>query len=194
MTSFAYPPRHAIYPRRLGAGRRGAAPSLRPVNTERAGARRKYETGGTRLSRPMGGRTPTGGGRDKYETGGTRLSRPMGGTDADGVRPRQARPSRVLDLYDNPIISRPLSIRSFPVPLQWVKQRASQPQNRSPCPRASARSVLTGRRPRDVPAPPLHGRNKLRPSRRPPSAIRHREGRNSLRPFIASRASEATPL
>ena len=77
-----------------------------------------------------------------------------GGTDADGVRPRQARPSRVLDLYDNPIISRPLSIRSFPVPLQWVKQRASQPQNQSPCPRASARAVLTDRRPRAVPAPP----------------------------------------
>ena len=104
-----------------------------------------------------GGRTPTGCGRDKYETGGTRLSRPMGGTDADGVRPRQARPSRVLDLYDNPIISRPLSIRSFPVPLQWVKQRASQPQNQSPCPRASARSVLTDRRPRAVPAPPRRG-------------------------------------
>ena len=102
----------------------------------------------------MGGRTPTGCGRDKRETGGTRLSRPMGGTDADGVRPRQARPSRVLDLYDNPIISRPLSIRSFPVPLQWVKQRVSQPQNQSPCPRASARSVLTDRRPRAVPAPP----------------------------------------
>mgnify|MGYP004454131415 CR=1 FL=1 len=146
-----------MYPRRLGAGRWEAPPSLRPVNTERAGARRKYETGGTRLSRPMGGRTPTGCGRDKYETGGTRLSRPMGGMDADGVRPRQARPSRVLDLYDNPIISRLLSIRSFPVPLQWVKQRASQPQNQSPCPRASARSVLTGRRPRAVPAPPRRG-------------------------------------
>ena len=117
----------------------------------------------------MGGRTPTGCGRDKYETGGTRLSRPMGGRTPtwcgrdkrvppacppETLRPRQARPSRVLDLYDNPIISRPLSIRSYSVPLQWVKQRASQPQNQSPCPRASARSVLTGRRPRDVPAPP----------------------------------------
>ena len=28
-----------------------------------------------------------------------------------------------------------------------MKPRASQPQNHSPCPRASARSVLTGRRP-----------------------------------------------
>ena len=100
------------------------------------------------------------------------------------VQGRNRRP-RPFGQYDNPIIFHTL---------QWVKQRASQPQNRSPCPRASARSVLTGRRPRDVPAPPLHGRNKLRPSRRPPSAIRHREGRNSLRPFIASRASEATPL
>ena len=70
------------------------------------------------------------------------------------MRPRQARPSRVLNQYDNPIISRPLSIRSFPVPLRWVKQRTSQPQNQSPCPRDSARSVLTGRRLRDVPAPP----------------------------------------
>ena len=42
----------------------------------------------------------------------------------------------------------------IPVPLRWVKQRASQPQNQSPCPCASARSVLTGRRLRDVPAPP----------------------------------------
>ena len=33
-------PRHAMYPRRLGAWRRGATPSLRPVNTERAAARR----------------------------------------------------------------------------------------------------------------------------------------------------------
>ena len=149
-----------MYPRRLGAGRRGATPSLRPVNTERAEIRRKYETGGTRLSRPMGGRTPTGCGRDKYETGGTRLSRPMGGRTPTGcgrdkrgppacppetLRPRQARPTRVLDQYDNPIIFHTL---------QWVKQRVSQPQNQSPCPRASARSVLTGRRPRAVPAPP----------------------------------------
>ncbi len=54
-----------MYPRRLGAWRWEAVPSLQPVNTERAGTRRKYETGGTRLSRPMGGRTPTGCGRDK---------------------------------------------------------------------------------------------------------------------------------
>ena len=204
-----------MYPRRLGAGRRGAAPSLRPVtrsarrhkgNTKREGRAcrvrwgdgRRRGAAATSTKREgracrvrWGGRTPTGCGRDKYETGGTRLSRPMGGTNADGVRPRQARPSRVLDLYDNPIISRPLSIRSFPVPLQWMKQCASQPQNPL---RVPVCSVLTGRRPRNRPAPPLHGRNKLRPSRRPPSAIRHREGRNSLRPFIASRASEATPL
>ena len=134
-----------MYPRRLGAWRCVVVPCLRPINTERAGTRRKYETGGTRLSRPMGGRTPTGYGRDK---------RGPPACPPETLRPRQARPSRVLDLYDNPIISRPLSIRSFPVPLQWVKQRASQPQNQSPCPRASARSVLTDRRPRDVPAPP----------------------------------------
>ena len=95
-----------MYPRRLGAGRRGAAPSLRPVNPERAEIRRKYETGGTRLSRPMGGRTPTGCGRDK---------RVPPACTPETLRPRQARPSRVLDLYDNPIISRPLSIRSFSI-------------------------------------------------------------------------------
>ncbi len=52
---------------------------------------------------------------------------------------------RPFGQYDNPIIFHTL---------QWMKQRVSQPQNQSPCPRASARSVLTGRRPRDVPAPP----------------------------------------
>ena len=122
-----------MYPRRLGAWRWEAAPSLRLVNTERAETRRKYETGGTRLSRPMGGRTPTGCGRDK---------RGPPACPPETLRPRQARPSRVLDLYDNPIISRPLSIRSFPVPLRWVKQRASQPQNQSPCPRDSAAKTL----------------------------------------------------
>ena len=134
-----------MYPRRLGAWRWEAVPSLRPVNTERAETRRKYETGGTRLSRPMGGRTPTGCGRDKYETGGTRLSRPMGGRTPTGCG---------RDKRGPPVCLTCMTIRSFPVPLQWVKQRVSQPQNPSPCPRDSARSVLTGRRPRDVPAPP----------------------------------------
>ena len=91
---------------------------------------------------------------------------------------------------DGPVHLASTIIQSSPIPLT-ARKPISKP---SPCPRASARSVLTGRRPRNRPAPPLHGRNKLRPSRRPPSAIRHREGRNSLRPFIASRASEATPL
>ena len=58
---------------------------------------------------------------------------------------------------DGPVYLASTIIRSFPVPLQWVKQRVSQPQNPSPCPRDSARSVLTGRRPRDVPAPPRRG-------------------------------------
>ena len=123
-------------------------------------------TPGTRCTRAASARDAVGrprasgrshgarGGTEEIRNGRDALVASDGGTDADGVRPRQARPSRVLDLYDNPIISRPLSIRSFPVPLQWVKQRVSQPQNQSPCPRASARSVLTGRRPRAVPAPP----------------------------------------
>ena len=81
------------------------------------------------LSRPTGGRAPTGCGRDK---------RGPPACPPETLRPRQARPSRVLDQYDNPIIFHTL---------QWVKQRVSQPQNQSPCPRASARSVLTGRRP-----------------------------------------------
>ena len=43
----------------------------------------------------------------------------------------------------------------------WMKERIRQPQNLSPCPRSSARSVLTGRRPgwarlcRSVPPPPF---------------------------------------
>ena len=41
-----------------------------------------------------------------------------------------------------------------------MKPRASQPQNHSPCPRASPRSVLTGRRPG-----PRSGRAGARPSR-----------------------------
>ena len=110
-----------------------------------AKARRCTKREGRACRVRWGGRTPTGCGRDK---------RVPPACPPETLRPRQARPSRVLDLYDNPIISRPLSIRSFPVPLQWVKQRASQPQNQSPCPRDSARSVLTGRRPRAVPAPP----------------------------------------
>ena len=53
-----------------------------------------------------------------------------------------------------PVCLTSMTIRSFPVSLRWMKQRASQPQNQSPCPRTSARSVLTGRRPHDVPTPP----------------------------------------
>ena len=37
----------------------------------------------------------------------------------------------------------------------WMKERIRQPQNLSPCPRSSARSVLTGRRPGCVEACPL---------------------------------------
>ena len=106
-----------------------------------------------------------------------------------GLRHNRSLP-RCRARIDGPVHLASTIIQSSPIPLT-ARKPISKP---SPCPRASARSVLTGRRPRNRPAPPLHGRNKLRPSRRPPSAIRHREGRNSLRPFIASRASEATPL
>ncbi len=146
MTSFAYTPGTRCT---RAASARDAVERLRASGRSTRSARRhkgntKREGRACRVR--WGGRTPTGCGRDKRGPPAC----PPGRT----LRPRQARPSRVLDLYDNPIISRPLSIRSFPVPLQWMKQRASQPQNQSPCPRASARSVLTGRRPRDVPAPP----------------------------------------
>ena len=84
-----------MYPRRLGAGRWEAPPSLRPVNTERAGARRKYETGGTRLSHPMGG----GGG-------------------ADGVRtlPHVHQKPSGRDKRGPPVCLTCMTIRSFPVP------------------------------------------------------------------------------
>ena len=161
-----------MYPRRLGAWRWEATPSLRPVNTERAEAQRHggfQELGYTHLcnippdfivldkarrctkregracrvrlrnadvahaqvwQRPMWLRRP-----EYRATPQSVFAKVQGGN-------RRPRP---FDQYDNPIIFHTL---------QWVKQRASQPQNQSPCPRDSARSVLTGRRPRDVPAPP----------------------------------------
>ena len=164
-----------MYPRRLGAGRCGAAPRLRPVNTERAEAQRHggfQELGYTHLcnippdfivldkarrctkregracrvrlrnadvahaqvwQRPMWLRRP-----EYRATPQSVFAKVQGGN-------RRPRP---FGQYDNPIIFHTL---------QWVKQRVSQPQNRSPCPRASARSVLTGRRPRAVPAPPRRG-------------------------------------
>ena len=178
MTSFAYTPgtrctraasaRDAVE-RLRASGRSTRSARRHEGNTKREGRACRVRWGdgrrqGVRPRQVRNGRdalVASDGGTDadvvrprQVRNGRDALVASDGGTDADGVRPRQARPSRVLDLYDNPIISRPLSIRSFPVPLQWMKQRASQPQNQSPCPRASACSVLTGRRPRDVPAPP----------------------------------------
>ena len=159
-------------PRRLGAWRWEAVPRLRPVNTERAEARRhrefqelacthlcnippdfivldkarrctKREGRACRVrlrnadaahaqvwQRPMWLRRP-----EYRATPQSVFAKVQGGN----------RRTRLFGQYDNPIIFHTL---------QWVKQRASQPQNQSPCPRASARPVLTGRRPRDVPAPP----------------------------------------
>ena len=199
-----------MYPRRLGAWRWGAAPSLRPVNTERAEARRHgefQELACTHLCNIPPDFIVLAKARRCTKREGRACRVRLRNADAAHAQVWQSpmwlrrpgyratpqsvfakvqggnRRPRPFGQYDNPIIFHTL---------QWVKQRASQPQNPLRVP--SARSVLTGRRPRNRPAPPLHGRNKLRPSRRPPSAIRHREGRNSLRPFIASRASEATPL
>ena len=65
------------------------------------------------------------------------------------------RPDRAKHLLSRPLLCRPKGVsvcsvvKKVPLPsrLHVVKQRASQPQNHSPCPRASVHSVLTGRRP-----------------------------------------------
>ena len=65
------------------------------------------------------------------------------------------RPDRAKHLLSRPLLCRPKGVsvcsvvKKFPsqVDSTWVKQRASQPQNHSPCPRASVHSVLTDRRP-----------------------------------------------
>ncbi len=161
-----------MYPRRLGAGRWEAVPSLRPVTR----SARRYE--GTEdfknrvahisaTSRLVSLCWPRLGGvrngRDAlvasvYGTQMLRMRRfgkDRCGYDArnTGLRHNRSLP-RCRAGIDGPVHLASTIIRSFPVPLQKMKQRASQPQNQSPCPRASARAVLTGRRPRDVPAPP----------------------------------------
>ena len=153
-------PRYAMYPRRLGAWRWEAALSLRPVNTERTEAQRHggfQELGYTHLCKvppdfivlAKARRCTKREGRACRVRWGDGRRRGADATSASLPRVHQnpsghagARPSRVLNQYDNPIISRPLSIRSFPVPLRWVKQRVNQPQNQSPCPRDSAAKTL----------------------------------------------------
>ena len=74
---------------------------------------------------------------------------------ASGRSTRSARRHEGTEDFKNWLAHISVTFNQYiPVPLRWVKQRVSQPQNQSPCPRDSARSVLTGRRPRDVPAPP----------------------------------------
>ena len=69
---------------------------------------------------------------------------------------------------------------------RWrMKPRASQPQNHSPCPRASPCSVLTGRRPG-----PRSGRAGARPSRFTvvrPAPRAGRRGRRPLPPILLRR-------
>ena len=68
---------------------------------------------------------------------------------------REKWPDRAKHLLSRPLLCRPKGVsvcsvvKKFPsqVDSTWVKQRASQLQNHSPCPRASVYSVLTGRRP-----------------------------------------------
>ncbi len=66
------------------------------------------------------------------------------------------RPDRAKHLLPRPLLCRPKGVSvcsvvkntlPFQVDTTWMKQRASQPQNHSPCPRASVHSVLTSRRP-----------------------------------------------
>ena len=82
-------------------------------------------------------------------------ARPHGPTF--GCRTPRARsgPPRTSAPTTHPAPTRPGTRRTRAAPgvgLSWrtrwrMKPRASQPQNHSPCPRASPRSVLTGRRP-----------------------------------------------
>ena len=69
---------------------------------------------------------------------------------------REKWPDRAKYLLSWPLLCRPKGVSVYSVvkkksPSQvdstWVKQRASQLQNHSPCPRAFVYSVLTGRRP-----------------------------------------------
>ena len=67
----------------------------------------------------------------------------------------------------------------------WVKPRAGQPQNHSPCPRAPARTA-----PRSAVGHHAHGAGRrgrrplppILPRRGPARDVPRREGRNSLRP------------
>ena len=75
------------------------------------------------------------------------------------------RPDRAKHLLSRPLLCRPKGVsvcsvvKKVPLPsgLHVVKQRASQPQNHSPCPRASVYSVLTDRRPAVRHAPRRRG-------------------------------------
>ena len=159
MTSFAYT---------LGtrctraASARGASDSEPPAGQHGArGGTEEIRNGRDALVASDGGTDADKGcGRDKSVYGTQMLRMRRFGKDRCGYDARNTglRHNRSLPRcragIDGPVHLASTIIRSFPVPLQWVKQRVSQPQNPSPCPRDSARSVLTGRRPRDVPAPP----------------------------------------
>ena len=161
-----------MYPRRLGTWRWEAALSLRSVNTERAETQRHggfQELACTHLCNIPPGFIVLDKARRCTKREGRACRVRLRNADAAHAQVWQRpmwlrrpeyratpqsvfakvqgrnRRTRPFGQYDNPIIFHTL---------QWMKQRVSQPQNQSPCPRASARSVLTGRRPRDVPAPP----------------------------------------
>ena len=78
---------------------------------------------------------------------------------------REKWPDRAKHLLSRPLLCRPKGVsvcsvvKKVPLPsgLHVVKQRASQPQSHSPCPRVSVHSVLTGRRPTVRHAPRRRG-------------------------------------
>ena len=124
---------------------------------------------------------------------GARPARPPGPTF--GCRTPRARggPPRTSAPTTHPAPTRPGARRTraaLGVGLSWrtrwrMKPRASQPQNHSPCPRASPRSVLTGRRPG-----PRSGRAGARPSRFTvvrPAPRAGRRGRRPLPPILPRR-------
>ena len=115
------------------------------------------------------------------------------------------RPDRAKHLLSRPLLCRPkgVSVCSVvkihsQVDTTWMKQRASQPQNHSPCPRASVHSVLTGRRPAVRHAPKAarvhRAPNTLYPLAHTLKHISYRQNNVSMRRQFAIIRHEHHPL
>ena len=113
------------------------------------------------------------------------------------------RPDRAKHLLSQPLLCRPKGVSVYSVvPSQvdkaWMKPCASQPQNHSPCPRASVHSVLTGRRPtvRHAPrAARVHrAPNTLYPLAHTLKHISYRQNNDSMRRQFAIIRHEHHPL